>query len=84
MTVADDKDRDIAIAASVSDTANTPPTAGLLGRKVSRSTGGRWLFDDGSEAFRDLGLPVPDTIFDVRPRQGVSARPPTAIDSSRS
>jgi hypothetical protein len=75
MTVADNSDRDIADAASVPATANTPRMALLLGRNVTRSTGGRWLFDDGSEAFRDNGLPVPDTFFDVPPKTNVSITP---------
>jgi hypothetical protein len=59
----------------IPDTANSPRTALLLGRKVTRSTGGRWLFDDGSEAFRDNGLPVPDTFFDVQQKQGGTITP---------
>ena len=76
MTEADYNDVDRASAASVPDTANTSRTALLLGRKVSLGADGRrWRFDDGSVAFDDLGLAVPDTFFDFQPRAGVSIAP---------
>jgi hypothetical protein len=68
IAVAAGRDADVPVASEAATATTTAVTRTLFGRPVKPGTDRRWLFDDGSLAFKSAGETMPNAFFDVPPR----------------